>query len=164
MNVFAHSLLAASLAAAAALAQTAISAEIAAPGQVAILSAHATGTQTYECRADPGGALTWTFLEPTANLTVNGQTIGKHYAGPTWQLNDGSAVVGKVVAKAQGETTADIAWLKLDAARHTGAGKFDNVSAIQRINTRGGMLSGPCTVQGERMAVPYEADYVFLSD
>lgn len=146
-----------------ATAQDIVPADIALDGMTTVLQAHATGAQIYECKANTLGALEWTFREPVANLVIDGETVGHHYPGPSWQLNNGSTVRGKVAAKAPGTTEADIPWLKLDVVSHGGSGALDSVSAIQRINTSGGALRGACWVAGLQVAVPYSADYVFLS-
>lgn len=146
-----------------AMAQEMVPAEIAAEGMTTILQAHATGAQIYECKANDQGALEWIFREPVANLVIDGKTVGHHYPGPSWQLTDGSTIQGKVAAKAPGATEADIPWLKLDVVSHGGSGELDAVSAIQRINTSGGVLKGACDMAGTQVAVPYSADYVFLS-
>jgi hypothetical protein len=136
---------------------------LAAPGTVPVLTAHAEGEQIYECKAGADGKLNWSFREPRATLIADGKIAGKHYAGPTWELMDGSAVVGKVVANAPGKTTNDIAWLKLEVTAHRGSGgTLADVSAVQRINTVGGQMAGPCDHAGETRAMPYTADYVFL--
>lgn len=153
--------LALTLAAAAAQAQT-LPTEIDAPGMTPVLTAHATGAQIYECKAGEDGALAWTFREPVANLVVNGETVGHHYPGPSWQLKDGSTVVGKVATKVPGTTETDIAWLKLDVVSHAGMGGLEGVTIVQRINTQGGQMTGACDTAGAQMAVPYAADYVFL--
>lgn len=145
------------------LAQTELPAEIAAVDLTEVLRAHATGAQIYTCAADAEGKLAWTFREPVANLTVDGTTIGHHYPGPSWQLDDGSTVMGKVAAKVAGTSEADIAWLKLDVVGHSGTGALDAVTVIQRINTVGGVLAGDCSEKGAQTAVPYNADYLFLA-
>ena len=71
---------------------------IAAPGQTLVVTVHAEGAQVYECKADTSGKLAWQFREPVATLIFDGKTVGRHYAGPSWELMDGSAVVGKVWA------------------------------------------------------------------
>jgi hypothetical protein len=73
---------------------------IAAKGEVIVTQLHAEGAQIYECKADAGGQLTWQFREPVASLFLNGATVGRHYAGPTWE-SGGSAVVGKAVARSR---------------------------------------------------------------
>jgi len=135
---------------------------IAAPGLTPVLTAHAVGQQVYECKAGADGKLVWTFREPQASLMVDDKLIGKHYAGPTWELEGGSAVVGKAVGNAPGKTANDIAWLKLEATSHKGSGKFDDVVMVQRINTIGGVLNDSCDRPGWTRGMPYAADYVFL--
>src|ERR1700721_33313 len=136
---------------------------IAAPGEVTVvLSAHAEGAQVYECKAGADGKLAWAFREPIASLLVDGKTIGRHYAGPNWEHIDGSAVVGKVAGNAPGATADDIAWLKLQVVSSRGSGVLTGVTTVQRINTRGGQLSGPCDKAGAFKSAPYSAEYVFL--
>ncbi|MCX8509192.1 MAG: DUF3455 domain-containing protein [Rhodobacteraceae bacterium] len=138
-------------------------AEISAEGMKTVLEAHATGAQIYDCKANDQGALEWSFREPVANLVVDGKTVGHHYPGPSWQLTDGSSVQGKLAAKVPGKTEADIPWLKLDVVAHSGMGGLAGVTTVQRINTVGGVLKGACDMAGAQQAVPYSADYVFLS-
>jgi hypothetical protein len=145
-----------------AFAADAIPDALAAAGTVPVLTAHAKGQQVYECKAGADGKLAWTFREPAAKLIADGKIVGKHYAGPSWKLNDGSAVVGKGVANAPGKSANDIAWLKLEVTTHRGSGALGDVTTVQRINTVGGKLDGACERTGNTRAVPYTADYVFL--
>jgi len=135
---------------------------IAAKGETMVLTVHAEGAQVYDCKAGDAGKLAWQFREPIATLIQNGKTIGRHYAGPTWEHADGSRVVGKPIARANGATAQDIPWLKLEAVDVRGAGTLAGVTAIQRINTKGGQFEGPCDKAGAMFAAPYAADYVFL--
>jgi hypothetical protein len=137
-------------------------AEIAAPGEKEVITLHAQGAQLYECAAAKDGAFAWSFREPIATLLLKGKTVGRHYAGPNWDYIDGSAVVGKVVGRAPGNTTKDIPWLKLAATSHRGQGMLSDVTTIQRINTSGGQLEGACSTVGTFSSVPYSTDYVFL--
>jgi len=137
-------------------------AALAAPGETVVLSAHAEGAQVYECKAGADGKPMWSFREPIATLLVDGKTIGRHYAGPSWEYSDGSAVAGKVSASAPGASTNDIPWLKLDVASHRGSGLLGDVTTVQRINTKGGKRVGACDAVGSFLSVPYSADYVFL--
>lgn len=136
-------------------------AAVAAPAGTVVRTVHAVGAQIYECKTDSHAALAWSFREPVATLVNDGQTIGRHFAGPSWEMVDGSLVVGKVVATAPGTTAADIAWLRLDASQHHGTGILDDVKTVQRLETRGGQKSGPCPTEGALVAEPYEATYVF---
>jgi hypothetical protein len=133
---------------------------IATPGQVDIARFHAEGAQVYECKVDAAGNLGWQYREPIASLLADGQTVGRHYVGPSWELNDGSLVVARVAGHAPGATSADIPWLKLDVTY--GNGRLDRVSAIQRINTKGGNAPATCATVGSFLSVPYSAEYVFL--
>jgi hypothetical protein len=133
-------------------------AAIAAPGAVAAMTIHAVGAQIYECASDKPE---WKFREPIATLLIDGRTVGRHFAGPTWELADGSSVAGKVEGSAPGATGNDIPWLRLKATPATG--RFADVTVIQRINTKGGALTGACGKAGELAAVPYSGDYVFLT-
>jgi hypothetical protein len=135
---------------------------IAAPGAAPVLQVHAEGAQVYECKADTAGRLIWTFREPIATLFADGKTVGRHYAGPTWEHSDGSAVAGKVVGSAPGAAPGDIPWLKLEVASRRGSGVLGDVTTVQRINTQGGKLDGACERAGTYRSAPYSADYVFL--
>ncbi|MBR0709565.1 DUF3455 domain-containing protein [Bradyrhizobium liaoningense] len=135
---------------------------IAAPGETVVLSVHAEGAQVYECKATADGKLAWAFREPVATLLSEGKTVGRHYAGPNWELADGSAVVGKAIGNAPGATPTDIPWLKLEVASRRGSGTLTPVTTVQRINTHGGKLEGACDKAGEFKSAPYSADYVFL--
>ena len=149
---------------AALLLQATASAEI--PDQIATAEApvatfHAEGAQVYECKTGTAGRLEWQFREPIATLLLDGKTVGRHFAGPTWELSDGSKVLGKAAGRAPGATSADIPLLKLDAVPQRDAGMLAGVTTIQRLNTKGGVAQGPCHTPGEMLSVAYSADYAF---
>jgi Protein of unknown function (DUF3455) len=127
-----------------------------------MVTIHAEGAQIYECKADTGGKLAWQFREPIAALMIDGRTVGRHFAGPSWELADGSATTGKVAGRAPGASAKDIPLLKLEVTSQRGAGQLTGASSIQRINTRGGMTEGACEQGGTLLSIPYSADYVFL--
>lgn len=129
---------------------------------VAVLTLHAEGVQIYRCETGTDGRTAWKFREPLATLLSDDATVGRHFAGPTWELSDGSAVAGKMAAQAPGRTAADIPWLRLDVTNRRGAGALTKVTAVQRLNTRGGAFAGPCTPAGAFHLEPYAADYVFF--
>ena len=143
-------------------AETPLPDAIAAPGEAIVLTTHAEGAQVYECKAGADGKLAFAFREPIATLLVDGKTVGRHYAGPNWEYSDGSAVVGKVAGNAPGAAANDIPWLKLGVVSQRGSGTLTGVTTVQRINTSGGKLDGPCDKAGSYRSVPYSADYVFL--
>jgi Protein of unknown function (DUF3455) len=137
-------------------------AAIAAADAVPIVTLHAEGAQIYECKTGGDGKLTWIFREPIATLILDGKTVGRHYAGPNWEHIDGSTVTGKVAGTAPGATAGDIAWLKLDVVGRRGSGVLADAIVVQRVNTGGGVLHGPCDAAGMLRSAPYSADYIFL--
>ena len=92
---------------------------------------------------------------------LDGRTVGRHYAGPTWEHVDGSSVQAKVIGNAPGATANDVPWLKLEVVERRGTGALAGADIIQRINTAGGVLHGPCERAGSLRSVGYSADYVF---
>lgn len=139
-----------------------VPAQIAAADEVQIAFIHAQGAQLYECKASAPGQAVWKFREPVAALIQNGQTIGRHYAGPTWELDDGSRITGKVIGRAPGATTSDIPLLKLEVTGRSDKGLISTATTIQRLNTFGGTAEGACEREGVLLSVPYSADYSFL--
>ena len=128
-------------------------------GNKAFLVGHAEGVQIYSCN---GSA--WGLVAPRATLYGdNGKVIATHYAGPTWEANDGSKVVGSRVNGVTVDPTA-IPWLLLSASSTT-HGRIGGTTYIQRINTAGGLApaAGTCTPTnaGAVQEVPYTADYYF---
>jgi Protein of unknown function (DUF3455) len=146
-----------------ALAQQQVPPALVAPDQTILATYHAEGAQIYECTAAADGKLSWVFREPIATLLLNGKTAGRHYAGPTWELADGGAVVGKASVNAPGATANDIPWLKLDVVERRGSGLLVRSSTVQRLNTHGGAMQGACEQAGSFRSVAYSADYTFLT-
>jgi hypothetical protein len=135
---------------------------VAAPNETVVATVHAEGAQVYECKAGADGKLAWQFREPIATLLVDGKTVGRHFAGPSWELEDGSALTGKIAGRAAAATPMDIPLLKLEASSHRGSGQLTGVTTIQRLNTKGGVVEGSCEAAGTFLSVPYSADYTFL--
>ena len=134
---------------------------IGARGEAMVATVHAVGAQVYECKANAAGNLVWQFREPIATLFVDGKTVGRHYAGPNWEMSDGSVVTAKVVGRAPGAGPNDIPLLKLEATAWRGSGQLAGVTTIQRLNTRGGNADAKCDAVGTFLSVPYTAEYVF---
>lgn len=128
----------------------------------AVAAFQAAGAQIYVCAKDSKGALEWTYREPIATLILDGKTVGRHFAGPTWEFADGTHVMGKVLAKSPGKTAQDVAWLKLAVAEPALSGPVAGATTILRIDTKGGALSGACAREGELHSEPYAAAYVFV--
>jgi hypothetical protein len=127
----------------------------------------ARGVQIYACEAKPDDAtaFVWTFTAPEAEL-VNGrgEVVGSHFAGPTWQGQDGSAVVGAVLERADAPDPGAIPWLLLEAKEHAGSGAFSTITHVQRLDTVGGVApSEGCDAAhaGAEVSAPYEATYAF---
>jgi len=132
-------------------------------GERLAFSFDAVGVQIYACAAS-GSGVGWVFQAPEATLlNPGGQTAGTHFAGPTWQANDGSQVVGARVASVTVDPSA-VPWLLLSAASHAGAGRMAKVSFIQRFETVGGTAPAAgcdATTAGALSRVPYQATYYF---
>jgi hypothetical protein len=133
-------------------------------GEKLLLQAHGKGDQVYTCKK-AGDHFAWTLKEPQAELLdAQDKVIGHHYAGPTWVLNDGSEVVGKVVAKV--DSPDSIPWLLLSGAGHAGKGKFNSITSIQRLHTQGGKapVSGcDASHENNESRAAYTADYFFYA-
>jgi hypothetical protein len=132
--------------------------------------AAARGVQIYECKAakDQAGVFEWSFVAPEAELfDAGGRKIGKHYAGPHWEANDGSRVVGTVKARADAPQTDAIPWLLLAAKSDGAQGSFSRITAVQRVNTVGGVAPKTGCSQsslGTVVRIPYTADYYLLAE
>jgi hypothetical protein len=134
---------------------------IAVSGETLVATVQAAGTQIYECKTDMSGKLEWQPREPVATLFMGGKTVGRHYAGPHWEMEDGSTVSARPTGRAPGATEDDIPLLKLEVTSWRGMGQLANVTTIQRLHTRGGVADGPCETAGMLQSVPYSADYAF---
>lgn len=136
-------------------------------GQVVLLRALGEGVQIYPCEATPAdpSKFEWTFIAPEAVLMNDkGRKIGRRYAGPTWEANDGSKVVGEVQQRADAPDASAVPWLLLEAKSNEGTGAFKNVTYIQRVDTEGGKAPAEGCNKGRMNAsvrVDYEADYYF---
>ena len=137
-------------------------------GNTLALTVMGAGDLTYECKektATPG-AFEWVFVAPTAVLydKTSKAAIGKYYAGPTWEANDGSKVGGKQLGVSPSATVASIPLQLVQAGPATGSGAMSGITFIQRMNTQGGVAPAiACAAgnAGERKTVKYEADYLF---
>lgn len=129
-------------------------------GERLALTVAASGVQVYECRPGTGGEARWVFVAPEARLhDATGRLVGDHGAGPSWTALDGSRLTGRVLARADAPSKADIPWLLLEAVSDGSRGAFAGVTRIQRVHTQGGLApEGPC-VAGHTERVPYRADY-----
>ncbi len=123
-----------------------------------LLQVHAKGDQIYTCKED-AAQFSWTLKAPDAQLfDKDGKPFGKHFAGPSWQANDGSRVTGKAVANTPSPDADSIPWLLVNIV--------SRIATIQRINTKGGKAPATgCDAShaGQELRVPYSADYLFYA-
>ena len=127
-------------------------------GSQLLLEAQGEGAQVYTCTEQH-----WVLKAPDAKLLdAQGQVIGSHFGGPTWRLQDGSEVKGKMVASQPATDPSSVPWLLVQAVAGSASGKLANVSFIRRTDTQGGAAPvGPCASGEDR--VPYKAKYSFYS-
>jgi Protein of unknown function (DUF3455) len=120
-----------------------------------LLQAYGSGDQVYDC---VNGS--WALVAPDAELLNHERSvIGRHFAGPTWQLNDGSWVKGKAVAKYVLPDATSMPWLLLESVG--GTGRLAAVRFIQRTGTHGGSAPDGSCSQSTILRVPYTATYSF---
>ncbi len=132
-----------------------------------LLRLQARGDQIYTCKSD-AAQFTWTLKAPDAQLfDKDGKPFGKHFAGPSWQANDGSRVIGQAVANAPSPDSDSIPWLLVKVVSHDGNGALSRANAVQRLNTKGGKAPATgCDAAhvGQEIRVPYSADYLFYGN
>jgi uncharacterized protein (DUF2147 family) len=137
-------------------------------GQVLAFAAAGVGVQIYTCTAaaeDPT-RYSWTFVAPQADLSQAGKSLGRHYAGPTWEAADGSKVIGELAVAVDAPAPTAIPWLLLRAKTTSGTGVFSPIVSIQRLRTVGGKApAGGCdgSLAGQEARVPYSAEYRFFT-
>lgn len=139
---------------------------VAAPaGTQSVITLAATGVQVYSCEFDASHRLGWAFKRPDATLyDANGRAVVRHGAGPSWQADDHSKIVGQVVGQAASQTPGSIAQLLL-ATKSTGAadGMLSGVRYVQRLDTVGGAApANHCLTEHQVGKSPYFAHYAFL--
>ena len=124
------------------------------------------GVQIYGC-VETTGTLAWSLKRPRAVLfDTAGKQVGHHFAGPTWQANDGSSVVGEAVATARSPRSDAVPWLVLRAKSNSGDGVFAHVTYIVRSLTSGGVAPSQGCDKGHlggEAEVAYIASYTFFA-
>ncbi len=144
------------------------------PGTIAVEAGHkpflaldAEGVQIYGCNA-VGASHHWSLVAPRADLfDKNGNLVVKHFAGPSWQANDGSLATAALERRVTVARTA-IDWFLLRvtyAGPGDHGGRLGGTTFIQRIQTTGGLAPAAETCNagtvGAVSEVPYTAVYVF---
>jgi hypothetical protein len=129
------------------------------PGNEVAFHVYAEGSQIYRWN----GA-SWSFVAPAAILYADAagtNTVGLHFAGPSWEGVDGSKVAGSAMATCTPNPNS-IPWLLLGAVSKGGPGMFNPITFVQRVDTVGGTApTTPGAAPGEVARVPYSAVYVF---
>ena len=148
-----------------------VPAEIEAPASATlVVQLSAKGTQNYRCQATSASAAEWKLVAPEADLfraaEPGGDVAGKHGAGPSWTLNDGSGAKGDApnAKKAASPEAGAVPWLLIPAQSNGQPGELQGVTLVQRIGTHGGIApASGCTTStvGAETKVPYTATYVF---
>ena len=129
-------------------------------GNKLIATFQGDGVQIYGCTN-----AAWTFIQPAATLTRNGQPVAVHFAGPSfprWEsTKDGSLVGAKRFAGV--DEPGAVPQLLLQAQENTGGPgtQFGTVTFVQRLNTRGGLAPAGACAAGAQVSVHYTADYAF---
>ncbi|MEV6596315.1 DUF3455 domain-containing protein [Actinoplanes sp. NPDC051346] len=116
-----------------------------------------SGTQTYTCAK---GSFVGPSV-PEARLVGAGGRV-HHFKGPSWQSErDGSLVTAVKVGELP--RTGTIPELLLEVNSHSGPadGVLADAAFIQRLATSGGTAPTRACADGETVAVPYGARYVF---
>jgi len=150
----------------------------------AFLIAHAAGTQNYVCLPAAAGGFGWVLFGPQATLfDDDGGQIITHFlsANPieaglpraTWQHSRDTSSVWAALVKSSTDPAYvapnSIAWFLLRPvgaqAGPEGGSRLMRTSAIQRVNTLGGLAPATgCALStdvGRKALVPYSADYIF---
>jgi Protein of unknown function (DUF3455) len=127
----------------------------------------AIGVQIYKC-TNAKGPFTWDFVAPEADLfDVEGKMVGRHGAGPFWEMSDGSKINGTVAGRENSIRPNAIPHLLLTTKSNGGQGRISSVTHLQRINTVGGTApAAGCAVVGDldkQVRVFYTADYLLFS-
>ena len=127
----------------------------------------ARGVQIYVCRPTPGPVpgYQWGLKAPEADLfDAGGRKVGRHYAGPTWEMTDGGKVMANEKARAESPDKKGIPWLLLTVYQ-SGGDLLGNVRSIRRIDTVGGEKPAEPADRSNALQerrVPYTATYQFF--
>lgn len=137
-------------------------------GNMVAYETTAVGSLNYECRANTptAGTMGWVLVAPSAKLyDRTGKEVGT-YSGPPakWTLADGSSVTGTQVAVSPVVGGIHIPLQLSTGASASAPGSLQNVTYIQRLNTKNGQdFVSACTQAelGQRVTRPYQAEYIF---
>ncbi|TFE69762.1 hypothetical protein A7Q09_04830 [Methylacidiphilum sp. Yel] len=132
-----------------------------------VLVAEAKGVQIYSSQPQIGkkSSFEWKLTAPKALLfDKSGKQIGKHYSGPSWELNDGSKITTMLPPIAKVEQKTAIPWLLLKVKSHEGKGLLSNVQYVIRVATLGGLPPKKAPSKKNQCSkISYRATYLFLA-
>jgi hypothetical protein len=130
-------------------------------GNKVVFHVYAEGVQIYSWNGSG-----WVFQAPEAILyDADGNIVGTHYVGPTWESGSGSKVVGARVSGVPSPNANSIPLLLLRATATEGPGIFARTTYIQRVNTVGGNAPAtPGASVGEIARISYTAEYFFYRE
>ena len=135
-------------------------------GQGVLFTARGVGVQIYVSQPSPtkSGAFEWVLKGPDAILLdSDGVRIGIHYAGPTWEANDGSKAVGAKIASQDSPKPGAIPWFLLKATPGGKPGIMGEVTYVIRVDTSGGAHPTRAPQHaGDQARIKYRATYIFL--
>ena len=106
------------------------------------------------------------MIVPAKGVQIYECRVRKHYAGPHWESNDGSQILGTVKERADAAVADAIPWLPRAATSVGSEGSFSKVTSIQRVNTVGGVApEAGCSqaAAGTPARIAYTADYYFFT-
>jgi hypothetical protein len=132
------------------------------PKETLLFAVKGKGEQIYEWvpKKDNPKQYEWTHVPEAQLYDFQGNNVGHHYAGPTWESNDGSKVVCDLKSHVASKDDASAApWLLLIVNAHDGHGIFSDVTSIQRLETVGGGEPSGQGKPGQKVPVPYTATY-----
>lgn len=132
-------------------------------GYTELFMLHATGEQIYQCVLKDN-AYKWIVYPNAVLMDEQGQKVGKHSKGPTWQYQDGSQIIGKITQKTDEARNKAMPWLLIEVVDHKGAGLLSTVSYVNRVNSQGGLeptMSCDNNHLGGEKPTAYTADYIF---
>lgn len=133
------------------------------PSAERVVTTTASGVQVYSCEYDAQHQLGWVFKNPQATLyDSSGHALIRHSAGPSWEADDGSRIVGHVIAQTPSETAASVPQLLLETRSTAASGMLSPIRYVQRVNTVGGVMpASSCSTEHQLGNSPYIANYIF---
>ena len=131
-------------------------------GRTAVYSWTAKGRMHFTCTYDAEG-LFWKFSHPSGTLySEDGRTQGT--LNSDWSISgrDGSRLHARILLTGPAVRSSDLRNAVFEATPPRN-GMFSRISRIERKQARGGMPLTKCSAsqRGQRLAVPFEARYVF---